>query len=72
MRVLHVLKLNAIKGNVLGFWEVIQESPLQGGNIWTKSEKYKFAFQLLTWWSSKVLFNFGMRNGKEKTKNVDD
>lgn len=48
MRVLHVLKLNAIKGNVLGFWEVIQESPLQGGNICTKPEKYKFAFQLLT------------------------
>ena len=48
-------------------------SALQGGDVFPKSEKYKFAIpgtDLL--WSGNILFNCGMRSDKEKTENVDD
>lgn len=43
-----MLELKAIKGKVLGFEEVIKVSALQGEDVFPKSEKYKFVFQLLT------------------------
>ena len=43
-----MLELNTIKGKVLGFYEVIKVSALKVGEVFPKSEKYKFAFQLPT------------------------